>query len=179
MDVEYNMKAAIWVRVSTTEQETENQLSNLKAWAAAKDLEVVETYSINESAYRGTQRNALEAMYRDAHQGRFQVLLVWSLDRLSREGIRQTLEIFNQLSGHGVRVPSYQEPWTASAGPEIRELMISITGWIANQYSRRLSENTKAGMARAKANGKRLGRPPGAKDKKQRRRRRHFSRNAD
>ena len=104
MDVEYNMKAAIWVRVSTTEQETENQLSNLKAWAAAKDLEVVETYSINESAYRGAQRNALEAMYRDAHQGRFQVLLVWSLDRLSREGIRKTLEIFNQLSGHGVRV---------------------------------------------------------------------------
>jgi len=179
MDVEYNMKAAIWARVSTTEQETENQLSNLQSWATAKYLEVVETYSINESAYRGAQRNALEAMYRDAHQGRFQVLLVWSLDRLSREGIRQTLDIFNKLSGHGVQVLSYQEPWTASAGPEIRELMISITGWIANQYSRRLSENTKAGMARAKANGIRLGRPPGAKDKKQRRRRGHFSRYAD
>ena len=50
-DVEYNMKAAIWARVSITEQETENQLSNLEAWATAKNLEVVETYSINESAY--------------------------------------------------------------------------------------------------------------------------------
>ena len=122
------MKASIWARVSTTDQETENQLSNLKAWAIANDLEVVETYSINESAYRGEQRNALEPMYRDAHQGRFEVLLVWSLDRLSREGIRQTLEIFNKLSGHGVQVLSYQEPWISSAGPEIRELMISITG---------------------------------------------------
>ena len=178
-DVEHYMKAAIWARVSTTDQETENQLSNLKSWAIAKDLEVVETYSINESAYRGEQRNALEAMYRDAHQGRFEVLLVWSLDRLFREGIRQTLEIFNKLSGHGVQVLSYQEPWTASAGPEIRELMISITGWIANQYSRRLSENTKAGMERAKDNGKRLGRPPGAKDKKRRRRSGYFERYAD
>ena len=170
------MKAAIWARVSTSDQETENQLSNLEAWADAKKLEVVETYSINESAYRGAQRNALETMYLGAHQGRFEVLLVWSLDRLSREGIRQTLEIFNRLSGYGVQVLSYQVPWTASAGPEIRELMISITGWIANQYSRRLSENTKAGMARARANGKRLGRPPGAKDKKQRRSRRNFAR---
>lgn len=173
------MKAAIWARLSTTDQETENQLFNLKAWATAKDLEVVETYSINESAYRGAQRNALAAVYRDAHQGRFEVLLVWSLDRLSREGIRQTLEIFNKLSAHRVQVLSYPEPWTASAGPEIRELMISITGWIANQYSRRLSENTKARMARAKANGKRLGRPPGAKDKKQRRRSGYFLRHAD
>ena len=178
-DVEHYMKAAIWARVSTTDQETENQLSNLKSWAIAKDLEVVETYSINESAYRGEQRNALEAMYRDAHQGRFEVLLVWSLDRLSREGIRHTLEVFNKLAGHGVQVLSYQEPWTASAGPEIRELMISITGWIANQYSRRLSKNTKAEMARAKANGQRLGRPPGAKDKNHRRRSGYFLRYAD
>ena len=173
------MKAAIWARVSTIDQETENQLSNLEAWAAAKNLEVVEIYSINESAYRGAQRKALEAVYRDAHQGRFEVLLVWSLDRLSREGIRQTLEIFNKLTGHGVQVLSYQEPWTATVGPEVRELMISITGWIANQYSRRLSENTKAGMERARANGKRLGRPPGAMDKKQRRRSGYFSRYAD
>ena len=64
-DVEYNMKVAVWARVSTTDQETENQLSNLKIWAAAKNLEVVETYSINESAYRGAQRNALEAVYRE------------------------------------------------------------------------------------------------------------------
>jgi len=45
--------------------------------------------------------------------------------------------------------------WTATVGPEVRELMITISGWIANQYSRRLSENTKAGMERARANGKR------------------------
>ena len=88
------MKAAIWARVSTTEQETENQLSNLEAWATTNDLEVVETYSINESAYRGAQRNALEAVYRDARQGRIEVLLVRSLDRLSRQGFRQTSEIF-------------------------------------------------------------------------------------
>ena len=49
MDVEYNMKAAIWPRVSTTEQETENQLSDLQSWATVEYLEVVETYSINDS----------------------------------------------------------------------------------------------------------------------------------
>jgi len=62
------MKAAIWACVSTTDQETENQLSSLEAWASAKNLEVVGTYSINEFAYHGEHRSALEAMYRDAHQ---------------------------------------------------------------------------------------------------------------
>ena len=57
------MKAVIWARVSTTDQETENQLSNLEACAGAKNLEVVETYSINELAYRCAERNKVDTRF--------------------------------------------------------------------------------------------------------------------
>ncbi len=102
-------------------------------------------------------------------KGRFQVVLVWALDRLSREGALAILSLAHKLSVCGVKVLSYQESWTEAPG-ELAELLYALTGWVARMESQRRSERTKAGLARVKAQGKRLGRPPGSNDKRKRRR---------
>ncbi len=69
-----------------------------------------------------------------------------------------------------MQVWSYQEPWT-EAGGELLDLLLAIAGWVARMESNRRSERTKAGPARAVAQGKSLGRPKGSKDKRKRGRR--------
>lgn len=71
----------------------------------------------------------------------------------------------NRLGRYGVQVLCLQEPWTEAVG-ELRDLLLAIAGWVAKMESTRRSERTKAGLARAIAQGKRLGRPPGSKDKR-------------
>ncbi len=171
-------KAALWLRVSSGGQHAENQQPDLEAWAARRGTEIVKVYEISESAWKGAHQKALTEVYQDARAGRFQILLVWALDRLSREGVAATLEIVARLGRSGVRVLSLQESWTEVDGP-MQELLLSIVAWVARMESNRRSERTKAGLARAVAEGKQLGRPVGAKDKKKRSRRGYFARWAD
>ena len=171
-------KAAIWLRVSTGEQHAENQLPDLEALAARRGLEVVQVYQITESGWKGAHQKALSEVYADARLGRFDVLLCWSLDRLSREGPAATLEIVHRLLKAKVQVLSYQEPWL-EVGGEMVDLLLAVTGWVARFESKRRSERTLAGLARARAEGKRIGRPVGSKDGKQQSRRGYFNRYAD
>ncbi len=172
------IKAAILCRVSDPGQHTDNQLADLTAWAVRRGFEVAATYEFQESAWKGAHQKQLSKVYTDARTGKFQVLLVWALDRLSREGPLATLEIVHRLGQSGVQVWSYQEPWT-EAGGELLDLLLAIAGWVARMESSRRSERTKAGLARAVAQGKRLGRPPGSKDRKKRSRRGYLLRWAD
>ena len=173
------MKAALWLRVSDQEQTTDNQLGPLMAYAEQRGLEVVETYDIsNVSAWRGQQEKFLADVLRGARMGRFHVLLVWALDRLSREGPEAILRIVRKFAEVRCQVWSLQEPWT-EVGGELRELLLAIAGWVARMESQRRSERTKAGIARARAEGKRIGRPPGSKDKRRRRKTGYFKRWSD
>ncbi len=172
------VRAALWLRVSTSDQVAANQEPELLALAVARGLEVVEVYRLEgESAWSGSggYRKALEAMLRDARRCRFEVLLVWALDRLGREGPLATLQLVDRLSRAGVTVVSIHEPWT-EAGGELRELLLAITAWVARMESQRRSERTRAGLERARAEGKRIGRPPGARDTRKRRRSGYFRR---
>ncbi len=110
----------------------------------------------------------------DTRQRKFQAVLVWALHRLSREGALAILSLVNKLSSCVVKVLSYQESWTEAPG-EPAELLYALTGWVARMESQRRSERTKAGLARVKAQGKRLGRPTGSRDKRKRRRRQRFT----
>ena len=94
------------------------------------------------------------------------------------EGPLATLEIVHRLGNYGVTVASFQEPWQKVSG-ELRDLLLAIVGWVARMESNRRSERTKAGLARSTAQGKRLGRPPGSKDKKKRSRRGYLLRWAE
>ncbi len=106
-----------------------------------------------------------------ARKRKFDIVLVWVFDRLSREGAAAILNLVSTFKVYGVQVISYQESWTEVPG-EIGEILYAIAGWVARMESQRRSERTKAGLARLKAQGKSLGRPQGAKDKKKRKPRR-------
>lgn len=166
------MKAVIYSRVSTDQQSTENQTEVLQAWAEKRDFTVVAIYHESESAWKSGHQKELAHLVKDAYSRKFDVVLVWALDRLSREGALAILNLTHKLSSYGVKVLSYQESWTEAPG-ELGEVLYALTGWVARMESQRRSERTKAGLARVKAQGKRLGRPPGSKDKRQRRRQ-HF-----
>lgn len=125
-------------------------------------------YVEQESAWKAGHQRELARLILDAGRHRFGAVLVWSLDRLPREGSLAILKLVDRLKTCGVRVLSYQESWTEAPG-ELAELLYALTGWVARMESQRRSERTKAGLARAKAQGRRLGRPPGAKDKRRRR----------
>ena len=165
------MKAALWVRTSGDDQSTDNQRTPLEDYAKRRGLEVVEIFDISGvSAFQGQQEKYLSDVLRQARLGRFRVLLVWALDRLSREGPEAILCIVRRFDEVGCQVWSLQEPWTEARG-ELRDLLLPIAGWVARMESDRRSERTKAGLARARAQGKSLGRPRGSKDKKKRSRR--------
>lgn len=170
-------RVAIWLRVSSGEQHAENQLPDLQAWAARRGWEVVQVYRITESGWKGAQQKHLSRVYHDARQRKFGVLLVWALDRLSREGVGPTLEIVNRLGKAGVEVWSLQETWLETSG-ELRDLLLALVGWVARYESNRRSERTRAGLQRAVANGSKLGRPAGSKDTKKRSRRGYLLRYA-
>lgn len=171
------MKAALYLRVSTTEQDTANQLPALEGYAKRHDLDIAKVYSESETAWKDGHQAQLIELLDDARLGKFQVLLVWALDRLSRGGALPILKLVDQLKYHGVKVISYQESWTEAPG-ELAEVLYAICGWVAKTESQRRSERTKAGLERIKANGKVLGRPQGSKDKGKRRRRGYLLRYA-
>ena len=142
--------------MSSHQQENDNQLTALRVWAARRGLEVGPEYVLEESAYNGKHRAQLNAALKDAYEGQFQVVLVWALDRLSREGIEAMLSILRQFRERGVRVLSLQESWT-DGPPEMQDLLMSFFAWIAQQESKRRGERIRAGLARRKREGKPVG----------------------
>ncbi len=161
-------KAVIYLRVSSSEQTTENQLPALEKWVADRGHELVEVYSENESAWKSGRQRELARLFADLPKRKVDICLVWALDRLSREGVAAILNLVDRFKWYGVRVVSLQESWTEAPG-DMADLLYAITGWVANFESKRKSERTKAGLARAVAQGKKLGRPKGRKDKRKRR----------
>jgi len=162
-------RAIIYARVSGEEQDPQNQIMVLTEWSRQR-FEVVHVYQEQESAWRDGHQLELAKVIKAARAGQFKVVLVWSLDRLSRGGSRAILTLVHRLATYGVRVISYQELWTEAPG-ELGELLYSISGWVAQMESQRISERTKAGLQRALAEGKTLGRPHGSKDKRKRKKR--------
>lgn len=150
-------RAALYVRVSTREQTMANQERELRRWADRLGLQVLTCYSDTASGAR-SGRSALTEVLTGGHRREFDTLLIWSLDRLTREGIGATARYLDQLRRGGVRVMSYQEPWLDTGGP-VGDLLVAIFAWIARQERERLGERVRAGLARARAQGVRFGRP--------------------
>jgi DNA invertase Pin-like site-specific DNA recombinase len=162
-------KVVVYLRVSTKEQETDNQLPALEKWIGARDHELVALYREDESAWHSGHQHELSKLMADLPKYQPNILLVWALDRLTRQGIGVILQLVNNFGVHGVQVVSYSESWTEQSGP-MRDLLFAIAGWAANFEAQRISERTLAGLERAKAQGKVLGRRPGSKDKHKRKR---------
>ena len=164
------MKIAIYTRVSKSDesQDPQNQLNPLRDYAKTLNGEVVGEYIDLASGGRSDRENFLR-MLEDADKHKFELLLIWSLDRLSREGISNTLGYLDRLKRNGVAVKSHQEDWLDTRNGSLGQLLIAIFSWVAEQERKRISERTKAGLDRARRNGTKLGRPKGKKDSKKRR----------
>ena len=160
------MKAAIWLRVSTDEQTTANQLAPLTEYAERRGLDVVKVYDISGvSAWKGAQEKYVREVIEDARRGKFEVLLIWALDRLSRGGIYQTLMILDRFNAAGCGIISYQEAEIDTTS-RWGELLISIFSTVAAIESDQRSARIKAGIARRKAAGGHVGRKEGSKGRK-------------
>lgn len=156
------MRVAIYTRVSTTDkgQDTENQLAELRRFAASQGWDIVEVYQDHVTGTKGRdKRPAFDRMLNDAAKRRFDTLLVWSADRLSRQGPYETLDVVKKLSAYGVRFRSLQQPFLDTTNG-FGEVLLALFGWLASEERRLISERTKSGLNRAKSQGKRLGRKP-------------------
>lgn len=106
-------------------------------------------------------RPAFRKMLGAASRKEFDLVLFWSLDRFSREGVLATLQHLKALTSHGVDWFSFREEYLRSIGP-FKDAVLGILAAIAEQGRTRLSERVLAGLMRAKAQGKVLGRPKAA-----------------
>ncbi len=157
-------KCAIYARVSTADQNLGNQIESLKTYASLHNNKVVEIYK-DIMTGGASNRPQFQQMLKDARLRQFDVIYVWSLDRFSREGIKNTLSYLKQLQNQGVALKSLQESWLDTSDDGMGTLLIAIFSWVAEQERKRISERTKAGLARSNKVG---GRPMGSKDKKPR-----------
>ena len=152
------MKAAIYCRVSTEDQHTENQLPILEKWAADRGWEVVEKYEDTGSAFQRTNQKQLNRLLADCDKGKYELVLVYDLSRLTRKGPLELMLLLKQFADKGSPVYSYLDPAVNVPG-EFQPVLVAFYGVMAKIFSTQLSERVKAGMARAKAEGKHVGRP--------------------
>src|SRR5258708_40194908 len=145
---------AIYARVSTKDhgQETENQLTQLRGFATSQGWTVFAEYVDHESGSHD-DRPQFKQMFKDASQRRFDTLLFWSLDRLSRQGVLETLQHLQRLTSYGVGYRSFTEQYFDSCGV-FRDAVIAIVATVAKQERGKISERTRARLAVARAKGK-------------------------
>jgi len=163
-------RIGIYCRVSKSDesQDPKNQLTPLRDYAKALGGEIVREYTDKASGGNGDRGGFLQ-MLEDADNRKFDLLLIWSLDRLSREGISNTLGYLERLKRNGIALKSLQESWLDTRDEGLGQLLLAIFSWVAQQERKRIVERTRAGLERAKKQGKSLGRPVGARDTKKRR----------
>jgi DNA invertase Pin-like site-specific DNA recombinase len=152
------MRAAIYARVSTVDQEPENQLAEIRRYIAARGWTAEEYIDRGVSGAKD-RRPALDRLLADARRRRFDVLIVWRLDRLGRN-LRHLITLLEELQALGIAFVSLNEgiDATTPAG----KLQMHILGAIAEFERARIAERVKAGLQRARSQGKRLGRPRNA-----------------
>lgn len=170
------MRAAIYVRVSTDKQEAENQALQLREYCKRVGYQIVQEYSDVISG-KENSRPAYNQMFSDASKHLFDVVVFWDISRFSRSGSAYTLQKLQQLDNLNIAWESYQEQYFRSLGP-FKEAVIAIMAAVAQMERQKISERTKAGLDRARLQGKFPGRPKGVKDKNPRRKKGYYDNNS-
>ncbi len=152
-------RVAIYARVSTDKQDSANQLDQLRAFAAQQGWELVDEYIDTVTGSGKKARPQFTACLLAASQRKFDVLLFWALDRLSREGIVKTIGYLEQLAGWGVGWRSYTQPFLDTGNEMTNSIVLAVLAAVAKQERVTISERTKAGLQRVRKAGVRLGRP--------------------
>ena len=141
-------KVALYARVSTKDgrQDAENQLIALREYCARQKWTITSEYVDLETGGH-SKRMHFQRMFADARAGKFDLLLFWSLDRLSREGVAATLGHLERLTSYGVGWRSHTEEYLDSTGL-FKDAVIAILATIAKQERIRRGERAKAAIQR-------------------------------
>ncbi len=147
-------RAAIYLRVSTVDQHPETQLYDLRTLASQRDYEIVREYTDTISGAK-SKRPGLEQLMSDARRGRFDVVVVWAFDRMARS-VRHFLEVLDELNHLNIEFISFRE--NIDTGGPLGRALIIIIGAIAELERNLIIERVRAGMRRAKLEGRHIGR---------------------
>jgi len=153
------MRLVAYIRVSREDEQPENQEFAIFKWAAERGHQVVET--IRDVGVSG----ALPPAQRPGWQKAMQLLesadgvVVYALDRVARS-LWDLAAVVRELEGRGKILLSVREEWLQNVDPKVRQLIISVLGWAAEMEREFIRERTREAIARLKAQGKHVGRPP-------------------
>jgi DNA invertase Pin-like site-specific DNA recombinase len=150
------MRVALYARVSTKKdtQNPDTQILSCKRYAEQNDHQIIDTY-IDRKSGRNINRPDFIRMMKDALYRRFDMLIVFKMDRLSRGGITETLNLIRKLKGYGVTIHSITEPYLNTDSPT-SELVMAVMSWASQMESIKISERVLSGIERwEKEHGKR------------------------
>ena len=148
-------RAALYLRVSTVDQHPESQLYDLRQMAAQRGYEIAHEYTDRISGVKA-RRPGLDNLMQDARRGRFDVVLVWACDRIARS-TRHFLEVLDELNRLEIEFVSFRE--SIDTGGPLGRAIVVIIGAIAELERSLIVERVRAGMRRARLEGRHIGRP--------------------
>lgn len=155
-----HLRIAVYLRVSTDLQTVDNQRPDIERYLSENRLQPDEIvyFSENESAWKQGHQHELARLMEEIRSGKrkYNVVIVWSFDRLTRGGAAELIKLYDFFIKRGVQIISVKEPWS-NIPPEFMPVILSFVGMLAKMESDRRSERTRAGMARARENGTRSG----------------------
>jgi len=149
-------RAVLYTRVSTFDQNPETQALDLRRLAEQRGFEIVREYTDRISGAKA-KRPVLDEMLTAAHRREFDVLLVWAADRLARS-VRHFLEVLDTLNHLGVEFVSFRE--NLDTGGPLGRAVIVIVSAVAELERNLIIERVRAGLRRARLEGRVLGRKP-------------------
>jgi DNA invertase Pin-like site-specific DNA recombinase len=149
-------RCALYLRVSTVDQHPETQLYDLRGLAAQRNLEIVHEYTDKISGAKA-KRPGLDQFLADARRGKFDVVLVWACDRIARS-TRHFLEVLDELNHLDIEFVSFRE--NIDTGGPLGRAIVVIIGAIAELERNLIIERVRAGMRRARLEGRQIGRTP-------------------
>ena len=153
---------AIYTRVSTTDQTTENQVMELTEYCKNNKLEIYKIY--NEEGISGTKtsRPQLDLMLQDMRLRKFDTIIVWKFDRLGRSTIH-LLQILEEMKSKDIRLIATSQ--NIDTNTPLGKFYFTIVGGFAEMERELIRERIMLGIKRRRSQGKNMGRPSGSKDK--------------
>ena len=149
-------RAALYMRVSTVDQHPETQLHDLRGLAAQRGFQIVNEYTDKISGAKA-RRPGLDQLLADARRKKFDVVMVWAFDRMARS-VRHFLEVLDELNRLQIEFVSFRE--NIDTGGALGRALVVIIGAIAELERNLIIERVRAGMRRARLEGRRIGREP-------------------
>jgi DNA invertase Pin-like site-specific DNA recombinase len=155
-------RAVLYMRVSTADQTTDNQAHDLKQMAQHRGLEIVDQYIDHGISGTRSRRPGLDRLMADARRGKFDIVLVWACDRLPRS-TKHFLETLDELSRLKIEFGRFREQ--LGTGGALGRAVATIISVVAELERSLIVERVKAGMRRARLEGRQIGRVPLAVDR--------------